>query len=76
MSKSGKRARGMAEILRKTIRDRGETVADVARATGVAQPVLHRFMAGERSLRLETADKLAAYCKLGLLPLALAKGKT
>ena len=38
-----------------------ESVRAVARATGVAQPCLVRFLAGKQSLRLDIADRLAAY---------------
>ena len=39
----------------------GTTMAEIAREAGVVQPVLHRFVKGERDLTLRTADKLAAY---------------
>lgn len=58
----------MAETLRKAIEDSGETVAAVSRGAGIAQPVLHRFVTGERDLTLRTAEKLAAYFKLELRP--------
>jgi plasmid maintenance system antidote protein VapI len=56
----------MADILKAAIQESGETVAAVSRGAGIAQPVLHRFVAGERDLTLRTADKLAAYFKLEL----------
>jgi plasmid maintenance system antidote protein VapI len=56
----------MANILKAAIQESGETVAAIARGAGIAQPVLHRFVAGERDLTLRTADKLAAYFKLEL----------
>ena len=34
---------------------------------GIAQPVLHRFAAGERDLTLTTADKLIEYFGLALV---------
>lgn len=36
--------------------------------TGIAQPILHRFLAGERDLRLATVDRLAAYLRSMLKP--------
>jgi len=33
----------------------------VARDSGVSQPSIHRFMAGERDLRLATADTLCEF---------------
>jgi plasmid maintenance system antidote protein VapI len=56
----------MAEILRKEIEDSGQTQAAIGRGTGIAQPVLHRFVRGERDLTLRTADKLVAYFNLEL----------
>lgn len=58
----------MAEALRSMIRDCGETVAAIARGAGIAQPVLHRFMTGERDLTLRTAEKLVNYFDLELQP--------
>jgi plasmid maintenance system antidote protein VapI len=54
----------MAETLRKTIEASGETVATISRRAGIAQPVLHRFVKGERDLTLRTADKLLTYFHL------------
>ena len=56
----------MAEALKKAIEARGETVAEVSRGAGIAQPVLHRFVKGKRDLTLRTAEKLAAYFRLEL----------
>jgi plasmid maintenance system antidote protein VapI len=56
----------MAETLRKAIEASGETVADIARGAGIAQPVLHRFVKGERDLTLRTAEKLVRYFGLQL----------
>jgi plasmid maintenance system antidote protein VapI len=41
-------------------------VATISRGADIAQPVLHRFVAGERDLTLRTADKLAQYFGLKL----------
>ena len=38
-----------------------ESINRVAKDSGISQPILHRFYHGERDLRLETADKLAAF---------------
>jgi plasmid maintenance system antidote protein VapI len=40
----------------------------VAVEAGVPQPVLHRFMTGERDLTLRTAQKLADHFGLELRP--------
>jgi hypothetical protein len=46
----------------------GQSVYSIAQASGVAQPVLQRFVSGERGITLETAAKLANYLGLSLLP--------
>jgi plasmid maintenance system antidote protein VapI len=56
----------LAETLRKAIEESGETVAALARGSGIPQPVLHRFVSGERDLTLRTADKLLDYFDLEL----------
>jgi transcriptional regulator with XRE-family HTH domain len=38
----------------------------ISKDTGVRQPVLSRFLAGERGISLRTADKLCEYLKLHL----------
>lgn len=57
----------LAEAIREAIRSSGQTVYAVAKAAGVSQPVLHRFVAGERGLTLDTADKLCRYLGLRLV---------
>ncbi len=52
--------------LRAAIRKSGKTVYRVAKESGVAHPVILRFMSGERDIRLETAEKLAAALELQL----------
>lgn len=51
----------IAGQLRKAIEDSGKSVYAIAKAAGIAQPVLHRFCTGERDLTLTTADKLLEY---------------
>ncbi len=48
----------------------GQSLYSIAQATGVAAPILQRFVNGERGITLETAGKLAAYLGLGLLPVS------
>ncbi len=60
----------IADLLRRKIRER-DSVAEVARGTGIAQPVLHRFVHGERDLTLRTADKLLQFFDLEIC----SKGK-
>lgn len=48
-------------LLRKAIKDKGLSFAELARQTGLSRPSLTRFYWGEASLRLDLADKLAAF---------------
>jgi len=58
----------MSDVLRKAVTATGESVTTVARGAGIPQPVLYRFMTGERDMRLQTAEKLAAFLGLELCP--------
>lgn len=50
--------------LRKAIADSGQSLNALAKASGVSQPVLSRFVAGQRDIYWATACKLAK--ELGL----------
>jgi plasmid maintenance system antidote protein VapI len=52
--------------LKTAIRDSGKTVYRIALESGVPHPSIFRFLSGERDIRLETADKLAATLGLRL----------
>ncbi|HJZ58788.1 MAG TPA: helix-turn-helix transcriptional regulator [Gemmataceae bacterium] len=54
------------EALRRAIRDSGLPYLQLEQATGVHRASISRFMTGERSLRLDVADKLADYLGLKL----------
>ena len=59
----------MSEILdelRRAIRESGESINSIAKATGVAHPVIVRFMQG-RDIRLTTVDKLLDHFGLKLI---------
>jgi plasmid maintenance system antidote protein VapI len=58
----------IADRLRQAVRASGQTVNAVAVGAGVPQPVLFRFVSGERDLTLRTAQKLADYFGLELRP--------
>ena len=60
MPKPSNRASTMTELLRQALTE-AESVRAVAKATGVQQASLVRFLKGQQSLRLDMADKLAAY---------------
>jgi transcriptional regulator with XRE-family HTH domain len=49
----------LSGILKSAIKTSGKTVYRIAQESGVAHPVILRFMSGERDIRLETAEKLA-----------------
>ncbi|MEI7836464.1 MAG: hypothetical protein WCK05_08630 [Planctomycetota bacterium] len=50
----------MTELLRQALAE-AESLRGVERATGLKNPSLVRFLRGDQSLRLDLADKLAAY---------------
>jgi len=56
----------MTEVLRQAILDSGLPLLRLAAETGVERASLSRFAAGKRSLRLDMADKLAAFFGLQL----------
>jgi plasmid maintenance system antidote protein VapI len=56
----------ISEVLRQAIIDSGLSLLRLAQETGVERASLSRFVAGKRSLRLDMADKLAAYFGLQL----------
>jgi plasmid maintenance system antidote protein VapI len=58
----------MTEALRRAIAESGMAHIALARATGVQRASIMRFMHGTQSLRLDVADKLAAYFELELRP--------
>jgi transcriptional regulator with XRE-family HTH domain len=58
----------LSEALRQAIRDSGLALAALERETGVQRMSIGRFMRGERSLRLDKADRLAAFLGLELRP--------
>lgn len=51
----------ISDALRKAIAESRLTYTELERATGVKRASIMRFMRGERTLRLDMADKLAAY---------------
>jgi plasmid maintenance system antidote protein VapI len=64
----GRKAKTMSDVLRKAIADSGMAHIAIERATGVKRASIMRFMRGESSLRLDLADRLAAYFGLELAP--------
>ncbi len=61
--------RPLAGQLRAMIEQSGMNTNAVAVAVGIPQPVLHRFVTGDReNIRLDTADKLAEFFGVELRP--------
>lgn len=56
----------MTDVLRRAIRESGLPFQALERETGVQRRCICRFLNGEQSIRLDMADKLAAYFKLVL----------
>ena len=54
------RKQTLTELLRKALAD-AESIRGVAKATGLDHASLLRFVNDQQSLRLDLADKLAAY---------------
>jgi plasmid maintenance system antidote protein VapI len=55
-------------VLKQAIADSGLAYNAIERATGVKRQSIMRFVRGERSLRLDMADRLAAFFGLELRP--------
>jgi plasmid maintenance system antidote protein VapI len=63
----------LTEVLRDTIIKSKIPFLVLERETGVQRASIRRFVNGERSLRLDMADKLAAYFGLRLVQSRKAK---
>ena len=50
----------MTQLLREAVAE-SESLRAISTATGVKRASLRKFLRGEQSLRLDMADKLAAY---------------
>jgi plasmid maintenance system antidote protein VapI len=51
----------MTDVLRRAIVQSGITYKGLSRETGVARASIQRFVDGRQSIRLDMADRLAAY---------------
>jgi plasmid maintenance system antidote protein VapI len=65
----------LSDVLREVIAKSGMAHIAIERATGVKRASIMRFLRGERSLRLDMADRLAAYFGLKLSRIKQRKGK-
>jgi transcriptional regulator with XRE-family HTH domain len=59
-----KKAPSLSDDIRAAIGKAGLSPFELARASGVDRSVLSRFLAGKRTITLETADKLAEELRL------------
>jgi plasmid maintenance system antidote protein VapI len=62
-----RKGESLTEALRRAIAESGMAHIAIARATGVQRMSIVRFLNGTQSLRLDAADKLAAFFGLQLL---------
>jgi transcriptional regulator with XRE-family HTH domain len=58
----------ITDVLRAAIEQSGLTLYRVGKESGVPSSNLRRFVRGEMSVRLDKADRLAAYLGLHLVP--------
>jgi len=56
----------ITETLRRAIVESGASIRSLSIATGVQRASIQRFVDGRQSIRLDIADKLAAYFGLSL----------
>jgi plasmid maintenance system antidote protein VapI len=68
-----RKPRTVSEALRKAIRESGLNAMELARATGVDNAALYRFLSDERGLTLASVDRLAEYLGLELTQKRRAK---
>lgn len=64
---ANQQARTMTAVIRQAIVESKLPLLTLAKETGVQRASISRFVAGKRSLRLDLADKLAAYFGLQLV---------
>ncbi|QDU86779.1 hypothetical protein Pla175_01300 [Pirellulimonas nuda] len=57
----------LSDALREALLSDSTSYAEVSRQTGLARPSLMSFAKGHRSLRLDLADKLAAYYRVEII---------
>ncbi len=56
----------LSDQIRHAIDTCGETRYGIAKATGISEATLSRFMSGERGLPMKTLDRLADYLNLNI----------
>jgi plasmid maintenance system antidote protein VapI len=63
MAKRGK----LSDQIRDAVEHCGETRYAIAKATGIDQATLSRFVSGERGLPMKTLDRLGEYLELTIM---------
>ena len=58
MARKKPRHDGLAELIRSAFAESGMSRFELGKRSSVSYSVTHRFITGERSVRLETADKM------------------
>ena len=66
---TNKQSAPITDLLRETIIASKMPLLTLEQETGVQRASIGRFIRGERSIRLDIADKLAAYFGLALQPI-------
>lgn len=64
----------LSDVLRQAVIDSGLPLLKIENGTGVQRASISRFVRGERTLRLDMAEKLAAYFGLELVPVKKKPG--
>jgi plasmid maintenance system antidote protein VapI len=67
MARRKKAPQSLSDQLRELIAAAGTSTYELARDASVDRSVLSRFLAGKRTITLETADRLAKVLKLRLV---------
>lgn len=65
----------LSELLRNAVRGTELPLDRIAKAAGIGTPILWRFMEDGKDIRLQSAEKLAAYLGLTLAPVAKPRKK-
>lgn len=63
----GRKRKPVSEQVRQAVRDCGVTRYAIAKATGIDQATLCRFVSGERGLPMKTLDKLGDFLGLEII---------
>ncbi len=65
---SKKLEKKLSDLLRDALVNRPGSLRDIEAATGVANPIMVRFVRGERDMKLRTAEALIEHFGIRVLP--------